>query len=180
MITPKKLPDLEYLNKVFSYDPDTGALTWNDRPKESFKTLGGWKAFCRNTKGKQAGTVKKDGIAVKLHGEEYAAHRIIFKMMTGRDPIGQIDHKDMRKTNNRFCNLREATHAQNQHNTRLRKDNKTGFKGVTYDKYTKKYTAEIQLNKKRVYIERFDTAEEAHRARCEMTAKFHGDFARNG
>lgn len=179
MIKPKTLPDIEYLHKILTYNEESGELTWNQRPRECFKSSRGWHSFRRNTEGKRAGSRTKDGISVYIDGETYSAHRIIFKMVTGKDPEGEIDHKDMDKTNNRFSNLRDATHGQNQHNTRIRKDNKTGFKGVTYDKLSKRYVAEIRLNNKRVYKEFFDTAEDAYRSRCEMTIKFHGEFARN-
>ena len=43
---------------------------------------------------------------------------------------GQIDHINGIKTDNRLCNLREATRSQNQVNTPVVKNNTSGFKGV--------------------------------------------------
>jgi hypothetical protein len=45
------------------------------------------------------------------------------------------------------------------------KGNKTGYVGVSYDKKSKKYVAEIRYRGKRYRLGHFNTAKEAHRAR---------------
>lgn len=56
-------------------------------------------------------TVNKDGyLVVKLDGHVYLAHRIIFFMEIGRWPEPTVDHEDRNPLNNRWSNLREATH----------------------------------------------------------------------
>jgi hypothetical protein len=52
-------------------------------------------------------------------------------MMTGEWPKTQIDHINLDKADNRWCNLREATQSQNFANTRILASNGSGFKGRT-------------------------------------------------
>lgn len=86
----------------------------------------------RAVKGAEAGTVhgKHGHIAVKVDGVRYLAHRVAWLYMTGAWPEGKIDHRDRAPANNRWKNLRPATHAQNIANSRLRKDSSSGVKGV--------------------------------------------------
>lgn len=50
-----------------------------------------------------------------------------------------IDHIDRNKLNNSLSNLRWATTSENNHNAKLRKDNKTGYKGITYCNTRQRY-----------------------------------------
>ena len=65
--------------------------------------------------GKSAGTKLKSGnwqICYKKGG--YMAHRIIWFLHTGEDPLEQeIDHIDRNPSNNKINNLRLATRSQN-------------------------------------------------------------------
>jgi hypothetical protein len=65
--------------------------------------------------------------------------------MTGEYPDRkfEMDHKDRDRSNNRFSNLRLATTSQNQANVGLRKDNISGFKGVSWEKAQNKWRATI-------------------------------------
>ena len=56
--------------------------------------------------------------------------RLIWEMRTGEDPVAQIDRIDGDRLNNRWNNLRPATNGTNIWNSKLRKDNASGFKGV--------------------------------------------------
>jgi len=50
-----------------------------------------------------------------------------------------IDHVDRNKLNNSLSNLRWATDCENANNKGLRKDNKTGYKGISYCNTRKRY-----------------------------------------
>lgn len=92
----------------------------------------------------------------------------------------EIDHKDGDGLNNRrSSNLRIATKSQNMHNSGMFKNNKSGFKGVTFDKESGKWKAHIALCGKQNTIGRYDTPELAYQARCEASKRLHGDFSRD-
>ena len=110
------------LKEVLHYDPLTGLFTW------------------RVTKGNiTAGTVagcpaNSEGYwRITIDSVKYYAHRLAFLYMLGRWPFEQADHyPDPTTSNNRWANLRDATHGQNTANTHG--ESKTGFKGVTKTK----------------------------------------------
>lgn len=98
-------------------------------------------------------------------------HRMIAEW-AGLGTTHQIDHKNHNKLDCRRRNLRRATHSQQQCNRGLRKDNTSGYKGVS--KNHKRYMAAI--NKR--YIGTFSTAKEAARAYDKAARRLHGSFAR--
>ena len=54
----------------------------------------------------------------------------------------------------------------------IAKNNTSGFKGVSYNKNIGKYHAYINLNKKRVHLGTYDTAEEAANIRKEIEKRY--------
>lgn len=100
-------------------------------------------------------------------------HRVIMG-----EPSLEVDHIDGDGLNNRRKNLREATSSQNKHNTGLRKNNSSGYKGVTWDKKNSKWQAQITLCRKVKKLGRFATPEEAYEAYCKASAELHGEFGR--
>lgn len=72
-----------------------------------------------------------------------------------------VDHINRCKLDNQKCNLMLVTQRQNSLNRGLRKNNTTGYNGVSYDKTRKKYTATYSKKK----IGRFNKLEDAIKAR---------------
>lgn len=104
-------------------------------------------------------------------------HRAILERILGRE-IGRkelCDHKDHNGLNCTRSNLRLANATQNRVNSRMDHDNRSGFKGVTKEKYA--WVAKITVDKKHIYLGSFRTAEEAHKAYCEAAKKHNGEFA---
>lgn len=87
-----------------------------------------------------------------------------------------VDHRDGDKLNNRRCNLREATQRQNSKNTRLAKNNTSGFKGVS-KAGPNRWRARITVDLKELNLGRFSSREEAAAAYDEAAVLFHGQFA---
>lgn len=90
----------------------------------------------------------------------------------------QVDHIDMDPLNNRRENLRGCTGSQNQHNSKTRADNTSGFKGVGWRAYHKAWCAQICFQNKNVHIGYFSTPEKAAKAYDAAAKRYFGKFAR--
>lgn len=124
------------------------------------------------------GWLRADGYrAVQLDGKTYLVHRVAWAMQTGEWPSEEIDHIDGRKAQNQWSNLREADRAQNAANTPLRSGNKTGVKGVHYDRKTQSYRAQISVNMKKMNLGNFRKLADAAAAYAEAATKYHGEYA---
>lgn len=104
-----ELPSQDVLNEMFNYDAETGKLYISDN------------AYIHAHRGKEAGTISRNGylrVSVTINGKrtQYMAHRVIWKMLTGEDP-DTIDHINFDRLDNRICNLRDGTQAQNNYHT---------------------------------------------------------------
>jgi len=89
----------------------------------------------------------------------------------------EIDHKDTNRLNNLEDNLRICTKAQNSHNQKIKSNNTSGYKGVTFHKRNKKYQAQIVINNKQKHLGTFKEIEDAARAYNAAAIKYHGEFA---
>jgi hypothetical protein len=100
--------------------------------------------------------------------------------MTGEWPVGDVDHKNTDGKDNRIANLREATQGQNTSNSRLRRDNACGFKGVVRTQCkVARWTAYINKDGQRHYLGVFQSPELAAKARADAAAILHGEFTRS-
>lgn len=86
---------------------------------------------------------KKDEYAVTVTLKTKLGKRISMHQLLYGD---YVDHIDGNRSNNRKYNIRKATTSENNSNTKIYKNNKSGVKGVSYhDAYG--YKATIQKNK---------------------------------
>ena len=90
----------------------------------------------------------------------------------------QVDHINGNPLDNRRKNLRLCTNSQNQMNKKVRRDNKTGFKGVTLHKSTGLYMARLKKDGVLLHCTYHKTPEKAHRAYEQAAIEYHGDFAK--
>lgn len=169
----KILPDADYLRQCFSYEPDTGVLRWNSRPQEHFTRSYEWLRWNGRYAGKPCGHASAKYIIVTLDGLDYPAHKLIWKLVTSDEPQ-EIDHRDRNKTNNRWMNLRPATHAENCRN---RKRRKASNLPVGVQRNGAKFTAYIGFEGTRHYLGIFETVEEAGDAYVDAALRLHKDFA---
>jgi len=139
----------ERLKQLLHYNPETGVFT---RIESNRKDRLGKQPGSRNTKGH---------VQIRLDGTLYVAHRLAWLYMTGKFPTNQIDHIDGDKTNNKIVNLREATNKQNQENVPLQVNNTSGYRGVSFNKPTRKFRAYVCHNRQQITLGFFKTAEEA-------------------
>lgn len=100
-------------------------------------------------------------------------HRLILSV-----PPGQfVDHRDRNTLDNRRQNLRYCTKAQNAQNSKIRSDNTTGKKGVSFRKEYGTYRATIRISGRGVHLGTYDTAEGAAKAYDDAARLHFGEFA---
>ncbi len=163
---------IEQLNAALEYDSETGIFrrVWAD-PRGGAKV------------GDVAGCIHYIGgapryIKISIKSRQYFAHHLAWLALTGSWPALMIDHVNGDGTDNRANNLRLCTRGQNQWNSKIRRNNRSGVKGVSFESHTGTFVAQICAHNKRKFIGRYRTAEEAHEAWKQAAAIVHGKFAR--
>ena len=157
----------EELKKLLHYNPETGVFTWKVKTSNRVKV------------GDVAGHINKTGyLQIGVSGNLYQSHRLAWLYMTGKWPKDHIDHINGIKDDNRWPNLREATHRQNQFNTVSHRNTSSKYKGVSWDKSVKKWRAKAMLDKKTRNLGVFDCEHEAALVYNQFALKHHGEYAR--
>lgn len=152
-----------------SYNPDNGIFTWVTAPSK----------YHARVIGTRAGTQFSDGYRyIKFKRSVVAESRLAWLMVKGYLP-DMVDHENLVRSDNHFSNLREATVTDNNRNRTKQSNNTSGYKGVSLHKATGKFAARICVNKQRIPLGYFDTAEEAHQAYIKASEEHHGEFARH-
>lgn len=164
--------DLAKLRSILSYEPETGLFRWTSGVRTGNGAM-------RLPPGAVAGTRTSDGyIQIRIEGVLYRAHRLAWLYVHGEWPNAEIDHANRDGTDNRLCNLREATRSQNIANTKRRSSNISGFKGVSWSKNAGRWVAFIRIGGRSKYLGYFDTPESAHAAYVAAAKCSFGEFAR--
>ena len=135
--------------------------------------------FIRKSTGKIAGGMNGSGyISLQFGWKRYRVHHIVWFLEKNEWPE-LLDHINGNRSDNRLSNLRIANRSQNTANSKLRKDNKIGFKGVS--KHTKghKYGARIRVNGIGIHLGYFHTPELAHKAYLSAASKYFGEYVRS-
>ncbi len=123
--------------------------------------------------GKVAGSKDKRGyirLAVD-NNKHIQAHRAAFVYMEGRWPHEQVDHKNRNPSDNSWDNIRDSTNSTNRQNIGVQANNTTGFTGVHFVRG--RFIARIGINKTKVYLGSFETAEQAAEAYKIAKKKYH-------
>lgn len=94
-----------YLAECFTYDPETGALTWKARPEHHFQMEIECTRHRARCAGKPAGGCNKGYRYVRLCGVPVAAHYIAWAIHYGEEAPGRVFHINGRRHDNRIANL---------------------------------------------------------------------------
>jgi len=140
----------EQLREQLSYNKTTGLFRYR-------RQVG------RMKKGAVAGTLGTHGyVQIGVAGKLYKASRLAWLYVTGAWPTEIVDHKNRRRSDDRWKNLRLLSKAENQQNcTPLRKNNKSGVKGVSWCSRRQRWQAHIQYENRQKSIGVFKTIREA-------------------
>ena len=177
----KPLPSRELLHQLLRYDAETGDLIWLAQPREMFAARK--HHLCWNTRyaGKVAGYARpcRNNVAylhIGIRGYSILkAHRLVWLHVRG-DPVpDMIDHIDNDSLNNRIENLRAATMPLNRANSKVRKDSKTGYKGIRLSRHNRFI---VNAGPAPSYRGTYKTIEEAIAVYKEVTTAHYGDFSR--
>jgi hypothetical protein len=110
-----------------------------------------------------------------INGKYAQLSRFILNLHTTDYPL--VDHKNRDPLNNRKENLRKATYSENLYNSKTRKDNTSGTKGVSFMKANNNWSVNIFFRKRRYYKGGFKTKEEAIAHRNRVASNLHKEFA---
>lgn len=161
--------NFEYIDDWLLVDATIGDVRWR-------KTKGRRKAL--NSVGSTImSTVGYPYIVFSLMGKKVMLHRFLYEYVHGPIPDGmRVDHIDGNTMNNGAANLRICTVAQNAMNCKLHAHNTSGYKGVSFDKRTKRWVASIHYNNKTRFLGRFDTKEQAFHVATNARRDIFGEF----
>jgi HNH endonuclease/AP2 domain len=154
--------------EVLDYNPNTGVFKWRTSPV-------GWIAA-----GSVAGTASHGYRYIKVDQRRYEAHRLAWLVVYGAWPLGEIDHINCQRDDNRISNLRQAYGSGNRWNRGASANNTTGYKGVFRIGSSGRFCARLGKHNKVKHLGCFATAAEAHAAYCATAAELHGEFANTG
>ncbi len=87
-----------------------------------------------------------------------------------------VDHINGDTLDNTRKNIRIVNYGQNRANSKLNKNNKSGFKGVSFHKG--KWEAAIRVKNKTTYLGRFDTKEKASERYKMVIKQFYEGYTR--
>lgn len=113
--------------------------------------------------------------AARYSGREFLMmHRVILDA-----PFGvEVDHKNGDELDNQRLNLRRATKQQNARAFRnLKKDKSSKYRGVSWERQTRRWKAQITLSGKTTTIGRFDVQMKAALAYDKEALHHFGEFA---
>lgn len=133
--TKMKAMDICDLRRQLHYDERTGTL---------YRLLSRGKVRA----GDVAGSVPKKSkySYLWLNGEMWLTHRVVWAYVYGVWPSKQIDHINGNRLDNRIENLRLADQCEQNQNVAKPRSNTSGHIGVTFDKTSGKWQAQIRAN----------------------------------
>lgn len=154
--------DRKQLVEVLRYEPASGAFTWKTSSATKVKP------------GSEAGHVSADQYRrIVISGRKYLAHRLAWLYVHGEWPLGQIDHINRVRSDNRLINLRVVSCQKNQHNKGLYTNNKSGAAGVHWHERDQRWRAAIGVAGRRIRLGSYVDQRAAEAAYQEAKAIYH-------
>lgn len=162
---------VERVLTALDFDRDAGRFYWRSPSK-----------FHREKIGMEAGTLQpnhcgKQYWVIRLDGKAIKRSRLVFFVINGRWPEPCIDHINGDSLDDRPCNLREATVAQNAMNHKRRARRIPLPMGVRLVPGSGRFQARISHNKRQHHLGCYDTPEEAATVYAAKRKEMFGDFA---
>lgn len=172
---------LEYLSSVIRYEPSSGDFFWLSRPIEHFKSDWLHRRWNSSRAGTRAGSSDAEGYQqIKIDGSVYRAHRLAVYLAYGEPPIGEVDHINGVRSDNRLENLRVVSCQQNSRNRKIPAGNKSGVVGVCWISARGKWMAHIGSGERQQNLGYFDEYEDAiqRRKSAELAFGYHANHGR--
>lgn len=114
--------------------------------------------------------------SIKQPDGRYKSFRMA-RIIMGATSGQLVDHIDRNKLNNQRHNLRFADKSINSINRERQSNNKSGFRGVHFEKQTKKWRAEIHSYDRHIRLGRFSNPKDAALAYNKVAREIFGDVA---
>ena len=137
----------ELLHQKYSYCPIDIARPLVHRDRGSGKTK----------RGDPVGTLVQSYYRVNVDGRSISLHRAVWLYKhpgcykdSEIPPI--LDHINMNKQDNRYENLRPVSRNFNNFNVRKREDSSSNYRGVSWNKRSEKWTAQIKVGGKHRHL----------------------------
>lgn len=158
----------ERARELFNYEPVAGKLIRLVRTSS-----------CTHV-GDVVGSRHSEGyLTVCVDGNQYFVHRLIWLWVYGEWPPYDIDHRNGKRADNRFPNLRMATRSENNQNkSSALRNSQTGILGVSWNRRNQKWYAQLVVNGKHAIHSCHGHIEDAIAARRAAEMKYH-PFKRN-
>ncbi len=152
-------------NDIYCLIPLTrGLITIVDH--DDYERLAAHKWYAGASKGRFYAQRTSHGKIIKMHREIIDIAPSLF-----------CDHINHNTLDNRRCNLRVCTAAQNARNRLPREDCTSYYKGVSWHKGNRKWQAEIRNNNEYIHLGYFDYELDAAIAYDDMAIELFGPFA---
>lgn len=169
-MSAKRYPPLsqQQISDLFTIDFAAGKVLWKNVAKEHAQ-LNGTEA------GALRGTTKPYWV-IKVQRRAYRRAQIILAAATGQWPAECVDHINGDSLDDRSCNLRHATIAQNamNHKTRAKKaPEPMGVRRMA----SGKYQARIAVNKRQIVLGVFESSDAASIAYQSARKELFREFA---
>ena len=153
------------LMEQLHYNPETGIFARKVIKASRFA----------KSQGESIGSLNDSGyVVISVNSKPQRAHRLAWLYMTGDWPIGEIDHINGIRIDNRWSNLRDVETRVNAQNKRsAMSHNKTGLLGASWNKRDRRFVSRIKSGNKYLSLGGFDTAEQAHAAYINAKRRLH-------